>query len=141
MEEYNFEITDLRSNMTQYSYDSNLIVKISSGNGCRPLYLHIKIKLDKNIMVFNNMHLEVCPTWCKEEQLGFIAGKFEFRPEDVKKYISFAKKELQQDNHSYYLPSKWRSFACNFRSWYESKVKPLLEEELKIFNKICKKHQ
>lgn len=138
MEKFYFEITDLRSNMTQYSYDSNLVVKILSEEGSRPLYLHIKLKLDKDTLVFDNMYLEVCPTWGKEEQLGFIAGKFEFRPEDIKKYIDLAVKELQQDNHSYYLPSKWRSFAHNFRFWYESKVKPLLADELNIFNKYAK---
>lgn len=138
MEKYEFEITDLRSSMTQYSYDSNLVVKILSEGGSRPLYLHIKLKLAKDVIVFDNMHLEVCPTWDKDEQLGFIAGTFEFRAEDIKNYIGRAIKELQQDNRSYYLPSKWRCFADQFRSWYESKVKPFIENEINIFNNYVK---
>lgn len=132
---YKFEITDLRSYITQYSCDVSLVIKILSLNISKPLYIHIKVKSDNNVLIVENMRLEVCPTWNKDEQLAFISGAFDFK-EDIKDYIDIALKGLEKDNNTYCLPSKWRFLAYQFRDWYKVSIKPLLDKELESFKSL-----
>ena len=140
MSEYSFELTDRNIESTRKSIKSNfnievVAVKFASTN----LYLEFKCKYGDKRFVIEKIDLKTNASWGEAEHIAYLKGYFGFAEKnELENAVKNLADKLDNNIPMSNFNAKWRDFVDEVAEWYGLNIKPLLDDELNIFNKYAK---
>jgi len=78
--------------------------------------------------------------WQDIEEKAYLKGRFNFiEDREIILATNDLKDILNQKSSELNFSSKWIDLRYEFATWYDYNIKPLLEDEIKMFHKYAKK--
>lgn len=140
MSEYKFELTDRNVESTRATNKSKFCIEVTSPKFTSTnLYIEFQLRFGNNHFRTEKIDIKTNAAWSEAEHIAYLKGYFGFSEKDELK-VAVINLANRIDNQHYLsnFGSSWKDFVDEFMEWYEITIKPLLEDEVRIFNKYAK---
>jgi hypothetical protein len=135
MTEYNFRVTSREVKSYVFGVDESINIEISKSrfSSCS-LFISLSLDKSKEQIAIKDIDIKKGTPIEEKELIGYITGYFEFLSSgDINTATNDLKLVLNNELTSFrVLENKWNSFARQFTSWFNEKLRPCLDKELEL---------
>ncbi|WPY01478.1 hypothetical protein Trichorick_01391 (plasmid) [Candidatus Trichorickettsia mobilis] len=135
MTEYNFRVTSREVKSYVFGVEESINIEISKSrfSSCS-LFVSLSLDKSKEQIAIKDIDIKKGTPIEEKELIGYITGYFEFLSSgDINTAMNDLKLVLNNEQTSFrVLENKWNTFARQFTSWFNEKLRPCLDKELEL---------
>lgn len=135
MTEYNFRVTSREVRSYVFGVEESINIEISKSrfSSCS-LFVSLSLDKSKEQIAIKDIDIKKGTPIEEKELIGYITGYFEFLSSgDINTAMNDLKLVLNNEQTSFrVLENKWNTFARQFTSWFNEKLRPCLDKELEL---------
>ena len=133
---YRFQLSRRETTSYPSSMKEKLSVRIlEDGANLTNFVLSLKLSEERERLKINDINLKVGVAWQDMETMAYLKGRFFFNDErEINKAVAELKNGLNTNDFSIEgFHERWQAFHLEFCEWFDAKLKPCLNQEVRLY--------
>jgi len=138
---YHFELTNRIIESTRNNLKSRFFIEATASRfKSTSLFIQFELECGSSNFVIKDLKLNSNAAWSEEEHIAYLKGYFGFTDRrEIEAAISGLINKIDNEHYILNFDTKWLDFVEEFTDWYKGNIKPLLDDEFKIFSRYSKR--